>query len=198
MTFMGRHGDEATASDAPVRRGDLETADLAELLGQFSTRDLHRVAQPLVAYASGLSKGSRHLPRTLQVNANDRKHLIAAIVDDFTYLARYSTDRAPTYRQVLQAIALRHRVHDDGKLPASTIERLVQRVYLGALRPPAKGFVDAGRDAALRKLLYLVPGGGWTAFLLSPNWKAVTAAVLEIAALRRIALMRELNASLEA
>ena len=138
-----------------------------------------------------------HLPRSLRQRELHGRHLVPDIVHDLSALGRHQTGPWHNYRELLRGMAGRHGVLDDGKRPVPSVERDIQRVYGSDVRPKPANFTDRGSDDLQRRLLYALPLGGWAAYLLSPNWRIVTAAILEVAAHRRFALTRVLRAELE-
>jgi hypothetical protein len=120
------------------------------------------------------------------------KALIPGIVHDLSWLASPTVGSSRSYRDALQAVARRHGVEDDGTKPPSEIERALQAQYVTQLRPDPRQFTERTGTTRLATL------AGRVSAAASPNARILTAAVLEIAALRRIALMREFANSLEA
>ena len=175
----------------------LGSADLETLLTTLHDNDLRHLAGLLVDPGGSSIASRRVLPQVILRPQLSRQRLIDGIAHDLPYLASHTTDRNPTSRQLLQVVALRHNIEDQGTEACPKIERPLQQKYLDALRPVPEKFKDKGSHEWYRSIAYNIPVGGWVAFLLSPNWKAVTGAVLEIAALRRLALTQELAESLE-
>lgn len=176
----------------------LETPDLGQFLASLTDAELDGIALLLARIPNALMYRGRALPSAIERDRLRGKALISAIMQDLAQLASHKTGPTQAYRAILQRVASRHGVEDDGTEPCSAIERKVQQHYLDDLRPDAKQFSDRGRDSNLRRAAYATPVFGNLAYLMSPHWKAVTAAVLEIAALRRIALMRQFASNLGA
>jgi len=179
---------------------DLATDDLAKLLRSLPPAASEGVARLIVALRSRsrLTAGELHLDRSLSIRGLTGHHLVADIIEDLRGLARHEPTPAPDYRDMLRTLAYRHGVEDDGTRPAPSVERDIMRRYGDKLRPDPASFDDLGHTPIWQKIGFAVPGGGWIAWMLSPNWPVVTAATLEIAAQRRIAITRHLRQSLEA
>jgi hypothetical protein len=179
-------------------RGDWETDDLGALLRLLPDEASDRLAALLVDMPGSDVAGRRHLPRAMNRQGLVGRQLIPDILDDLSFLGSHETGSRHPYRQLLHAVAMRHGSADDCKQPASVAERQIQARYQAGLRPIAVDFKDLGSSEWYRKVAFGVPAVGWLAYMMSPDWRTVTAVVLEVAALRRIALMREFTASLEA
>lgn len=176
----------------------VEAVDLGQFLATLSDDEIDGIAVLLARLPNAWTSRGRVLPSAMDRDGLRGKALISAIMQDLAHLASHTTGPTQAYRAILQEVASRHGVEDDGTQSCSAIERKVQQSYLDALRPDAKQFSDRGTNTTLRRAAYLTPLFGNLAYLLSPNWQAVTAAVLEIAALRRIALMRAFASNLGA
>lgn len=183
---------------AVVTRADWETSDLDTLLRLLPDDAIGRLAALLVEMPGRDVAGRRHLPRAMNRQGLVGRQLIPDILDDLSFLGSHETGSLQLYRQLLQTVAMRHRIADDGSQQASVIERQIQAKYPADLRPAAESFKDIGSSEWYRKVAFGVPAVGWLAYMMSPDWRTVTAVVLEVAALRRIALMTEFAASLEA
>lgn len=177
----------------------LQSADLAVLLRALPPGACDRIATLMVGLRRRSPGALRdtYLPRSLETRKLCGHQLIPDIVDDLSALGRHETGPSYTYRQLLQDVAARHGIQDDGECPPAGIERKVQRHYAPDLWPDPANFEDRGSDAWWRRAAYGVPVGGWAAYLLSPDWKVVTAVTLEVAAHRRIALTRDFRENLE-
>ena len=183
-----------SAADTP-----LHSADLLVLLRALHPAACNGVATVIVKLCeqNKLAQRELHLSRSLGARGLCGHQLAPDIVQDLSALGRHETGPTPDYRSMLRGIAYRHGIEDDGEHPPASIERKLLRHYRPALRPDPATFVDRGSDAWWHRAAYAVPGWGWVAYLLSPDWKVVTAAVLEIAAQRRIALTRASRAMVE-
>lgn len=180
-----------------IPRHELESPDLDTLLRSLSGEDIDRLAR-LIANMSKQDLLNRfHLASSIDKRQLRGAMLVPDILADLSQLASHTTGPTPNYREILRMVAGRHGIKDDGKRPPAEVERELQSKNADQLRPKATTFKDKGSSGALRKLAFFVPVGGWAAWLMSPNWDVVTAAVLEISALRRIALMEQFAQSLE-
>lgn len=189
--------DHSTATDG-AGQDDWDTPDLGRFLSRLPDETIDRIATLLARMPSRFTSLGRVLPSAMDRDGLRGKALISAILQDLAHLASHTIGPTWTYRAILQRVAWRHGIEDDGTRPCSVIERKVQGHYVEHLRPEANIFQDLGKTEKLRKAAYFVPLFGHVAYLLSPNWRVVTAVVLEIAALRRIAMMRVFADSLEA
>jgi len=173
-------------------RVDLESSDLALLLRQMTDRDIDGLASILtdMPKADVLNRCVTRVGR--EVFGLHGKALIPGIVHDLCWLASPTVGSTKSYREALQAVARRHEIKDDGLKPPSEIERALQAQYLTQLRPDPRQFTERTGPSRLATL------AGRVSAAASPNARVLTAAVLEVAALRRIALMREFANSLEA
>jgi len=179
-----------------IDRSDLETPYLDLLLSKLDDNSLDHLGTLMLEMPWSSSIGRMSLFIFREKNLKGRK-LIPAIVHDLSFVASHEADPRPSYRDILQVIAMRHNIADDGKQPASVVERQLQAKYEGQLRPAADTFKDLGSSEWYLKLAFGVPVIGWAAFMMSPDWRTATAVVLEVAALRRVALIREFAQELE-
>jgi hypothetical protein len=197
MTMSETTADHARAM-ADARQDAWDTPDLGRFLSLLPDEDIDHIATLLARMPSRFTSLGRVLPSAMDRDGLRGKALISAILQDLAHLGSHTTGPTWTYRTILQRVAWRHGVDDDGKQPCSAIERAIQRNYMQSLRPDVSSFRDAGKTETFRKFAFAVPGFGNAAYLLSPHWQVVTAALLEIAALRRIGMMRIFADSLEA
>ena len=172
----------------------LLTDDLAQFLESLPDLELNNLANLMVRLSS--SSGCV-LPDAMKRDGLSGKTLIAPILYDIRYLAKYTIDKPSTYRQILIAVARRHAIKEIETASLSEIERRIQLCYPNALRPSPEDFKDRGSNELLRTLGYLVPPFGPISYLMSPDWRTVTAIILEIAALRRMSIIRRFASSLE-
>ena len=177
----------------------LHSSDLAVLLRAVPPAACDQIARLIVGLRERgtVALQDTYLSRSLATRKLCGHQLIPDILDDLSALGRHGTGPSYAYRQLLQGVASRHGIDDDGECPPASVERKVQQHYAPDLRPNPARFEDRGSDAWWRRAAYGVPIGGWVAYLFSPDWKVVTAATLEIAAHRRIALTRTFRATLE-
>ena len=177
----------------------LHSADPATLLHALQPEACDQIATLIVAMRrrNKLALRGTHSARSLSIPGRRGHILVPDIVDDLSTLSRHETGPAYSYRAVLRGISGRHGISDDGTGAPASVERELLRCYQPALRPDAAKFQDRGDDDLPRRIGYAVPGIGWGAYLMSPDWTVVTAVVLEIAAQRRIALTRAYRTSLE-
>jgi hypothetical protein len=176
----------------------LETSDLGAFLRLLPDEAITRLAELMVEMAGSDRTNRRHLPRAMTRQGLKGAQLIPDILDDLSFLGSHEIGSRLPYRELLRAVAMRHNIADDGTTPAASIERQIQAKYLASIRAVAGTFEDLGSSEWYRRLAFGVPIIGWAAYMMSPDWRTVTAVVLEVAALRRSALMREFHASLEA
>ena len=179
--------------------GALHSADLPLLLRALPESACDRVAR-LIVDLRGRSRSAVRVTYSAHSLASPERRghvLIPDIVADLRALGRHETGPANDYREALRSIAYRHQIDDDGERAPASVERELLRHYQPGFRPNAATFEDRGSDNWVRRVGYTIPGWGWGAYLMSPDWRAVTAATLEIAAQRRIALARALRADLE-
>lgn len=177
----------------------LNSADLPMLLRALPSSACDQVAALIVEMRK---RGRAALRGTYSAHSlaspERRGHmLIPDIVADLRVLGRHETGPAYGYREILSGIAHRHGIDDDGERAPASIERELLRRYQPMFRPDPATFVDRGSDDWVRRVGYAMPGWGWGAYLMSPDWKVVTAVTLEIAAQRRIALTRAFRVHLE-
>lgn len=174
----------------------LRSDNLAVLLPNFSDADLDQLAEVVVAAAGGGDRlGRRQIKRERRQGLSG-KLLVPAIINDLTLLASHETGRRPTYAEIVREVAERHgkeQPHGD----CVELERRIQMEYGADLRPPPATFEERGASSIVRRVLYAVPPFGPLAYAASPKWSAVTRIVLEISALRRIALVQALRRSLQ-
>lgn len=177
----------------------LNTDNLVEFLQSLETTEIDHLANLLAKLSSS---AGRVLPDAMIRDGLTGQYLIAPIMYDIRHLAKYTIDNASNYLGILTAVARRHGITNIDSAKPAEIERQIQLCYLDALRlnglrPSAESFIDLGSSELLRKIGYFVPPFGPISYAMSPDWRTVTAIVLEIAALRRIALVRRLASSLE-
>lgn len=176
---------------------DLETDDLADLLGRFADVEINRLSRILTEMPK-LDLRNRCVTSTgIEIFKLNGRALIPGIVHDVAWLGSTTTGRTRSYRQILQSVAQRHGIDDDGEQPLSVIERAIQRHYLDCLRPDQNGFVERPAPSRLSGIAARIPFSGRVAQMVPGSDRVLTALVLEIAALRRIGLMRDFAASLE-
>lgn len=178
---------------------ELQSGELSILLRVLPPEASDQVAALVltVRARARLAFEDSELRRSLEVR-NLRGHfLVPDIERELLWLARQPPMPAPSYREMLQTVAHRHEVEDDGKRAPASVERDLLRRYVDNLRPDPKTFEDRGSSPLLQRVGFFVPGPGWVAWAVGPDWRAVTAATLEIAAHRRIALTRLLRSALE-
>ncbi len=185
--MSGNHPPIATAS----LRANLESPDLTTLLCHMDDTDIDRLASILIEMPKGDVLNSCVTGIGRGVFGLSGKALIPGIVRDLSWLASPTVGSSKTYRDTLQAVARRHGIEDNGLALPSEIERALQAQYVSQLRPDPRQFTERTAPHMLAKLSERVAAAAF------PSSRIVTAAVLEIAALRRIALMRDFAKSLE-
>ena len=177
----------------------LNSSDLSTLLQALPPEASDRVARLIVAVRTRtrIAFEDSELRRSVE-----RRHLVGHelafdIQRELLWLARHPPSPAPTYRQLLQTIAHRHDVEDDGVRAPASVERDLLRRYGSDIPPDPSTFEDRGWSPLAQRIGFFVPGPGWVAWAIAPDWRTVTAATLEIAAHRRIALTRLVRSLLE-
>ena len=179
--------------------GPLHSADLPLLLRALPPSACDRVAGLIVGIRGRSKVAVRGTFSAHSLASPERRGhlLIPDIAADLRALGRHETGPAYGYRDLLRGIAYRHGIDDNGARAPASVEREVLRRYQPMFRPDPSTFEDRGSDDWVRRVGYAMPGWGWGAYLLSPDWRVVTAVTLEIAAQRRIALTRAFRADLE-
>ncbi len=179
--------------------GSLHSTDLSVLLRALPSSVCDQVAE-LIAEMRKRSRSAlrgTHSARSLAIPERRGHLLVPDIVDDLRALGRHETGPVYSYRKILRGIAHRHGIDDDGERAPASVERELLHSYQPVFRPDPTTFEDRGSDDWARRVGYAIPGWGWGAYLMSPDWKVVTAVTLEIAAQRRIALIRAYRVNLE-
>ncbi len=177
----------------------LTTDNLVQFLKSLDESEIDRLANLMVKLSSS---AGRVLPDAMNRDGLTGKLLIAPIMYDLRHLAKYTIDNSSNYLEILTSVARRHGITKINPAKPAEIERQIQLRYIdalrpNALRPSAEAFTDLGSSELLRKIGYLLPPFGPISYAMSPDWRTVTAIVLEIAALRRTALVRHLASNLE-